>query len=377
MRVVVTGATGNVGAALLRAAAVAEPGWQVVGVARRPPPARPPFEAARWESLDVGAPDAAGRLVEVFAGADAVIHLAWAINPGPDDPPMWRTNLAGAANVLRAVAAAGTPRLVCASSVAVYSRAPRWRFVSEGWQRAGVAGSAYSQHKAAFERMLDRFQRVRPSVAVARIRPCGIVTAQAGAQLASWMASPLLGLGAVGGPALPAPVWRGLRFQLLHADDVADAIHRVVATGVTGAFNLASGPVLRRADLAAAGLARLTLPRPLLLAGAAATWRAGLQPAHPGWLQLADRAALVTTGRADAELGWSPRVPALAALAEAVSAIRAANAGDTPPLRPRGVRQQATWRPIRAGRPLTQSQNPRVAAPPPGAVTTTGWEPTP
>jgi UDP-glucose 4-epimerase len=358
VRVVVTGASGNVGTALLRALAERDWAGAVVGVSRRRPADVAPYTGVRWEECDVGTPGAADRLVPVFAGADAVVHLAWAVQPGPDDPPMSGTNLMGSRAVLRAVTAARVRRLVCASSVAAYRPPPRWARVTESGGLGGVPGCAYSRQKAALEAMLDGFQAGRPDVAVARIRPSSVVSADAGAELASWLISPLLPTRQAGRTLLPVPVWSGMRLQLVHAADVADAICRILEIRAVGAFNLAAEPVLRRAEFAASGVTSRRLPYPVLRGAAGVLWRAGLQPLHPGWLRMADRAALVSTRRARDVLGWAPRTSSITALAETIDAIRQAQPGRSPALapwdrRPRPVGPAG----VRFGRPLRQSQS--------------------
>src|SRR4051794_20902797 len=101
MRVVIVGATGNAGTALLRRLG-AEPDVDLVGVARRLPPAAPPYDRVAWHSCDIGAPGARMRLGQLFARADAVVHLAWQIQPSHDRSVLYRTNVLGS----RAVAAA-------------------------------------------------------------------------------------------------------------------------------------------------------------------------------------------------------------------------------------------------------------------------------
>jgi len=75
MRVVVTGATGNVGTSVVSALAADERVTEIIGIARRMPKWRPP--RTQWVSLDVERHD----LTPWFTGADAVIHLAWLIQP--------------------------------------------------------------------------------------------------------------------------------------------------------------------------------------------------------------------------------------------------------------------------------------------------------
>jgi UDP-glucose 4-epimerase len=343
MKVVVTGASGNVGTALTRAT-TAQP-WELTGVARRRPE---PCPVDRWVDCDIGEPGSARALSHVFAGADAVVHLAWAIHPRTDEPDMYRTNVIGTANVLQAVADAGVPHLVCASSVAAYTPAGRWQRVDENWPCGGVPGSSYSAGKAMLESQLDLFGVRHPSVRVSRIRPCGIVQADAAAEFTSWLLGPWVPTGLL--DRLPVPLWTVLRLQITHADDVAEAIRLILATGAAGPFNLAAEPVLRPDDLAALfGTRRVAVPLRALVAAAWAGWRLGLQPLHPGWLRLADRASLVDTSRARTELGWTPRHDAAGAVAELAAAIRAGRRGPSAPL------SQAR-RPVRVGRPSHQSQ---------------------
>ncbi|WP_378740456.1 NAD-dependent epimerase/dehydratase family protein [Nocardia brasiliensis] len=352
MKVVVTGASGNVGTALLRS--LRAENWEVVGVARRPPQLElAPYAGVRWIGCDIGGPRAIPILSETFAGADAVVHLAWAIHPHTADPPMERTNLIGTANVLAAAAACGVAHLTCASSVAAYTPADPWQRVDEQWPLAGVAHSAYSGGKATLEAQLDAFVHAHPSIRIARVRPCGIAQGAAAAELADWALSPWLPRSLIGHRWLPVPLWKDLRLQLVHAEDVAAAIRLIVLEQATGAFNLAAEPVISAPILAATfGGFRLPVPRPLLTATAWTSWRLGLQPLHSGWLQLADRACLVDTGKARRDLGWSPKHDAIAVATELASSLRTGRCGNSPALAPRRA-------PFRLGFPTHQSQHRR------------------
>ena len=165
VRVVITGATGNVGTALVRALAHDERVHEVVGIARRLPQARPP--GTTWRALDV----ARGDLAPVFEGADVVVHLAWEIQPAHDPGRLWRSNVVGSRRVFAAAAAAGAGALVHASSVGVYSPGPKDRAVDERWPREGTPTSRYARHKAEVERALDDLERDGAPMRVVRMRP--------------------------------------------------------------------------------------------------------------------------------------------------------------------------------------------------------------
>src|SRR3954451_4043719 len=139
MRIVVTGATGNVGTSVVRALGRDERVEEIVGVARRLPDWRP--ERTRWVAADVARDD----LRPIFEGADAVIHLAWLIQPSRDEAELERVNVAGSRRVFDAAADAAAA-LVHASSVGAYSRGPRARAVDESWPTEGVSSSFYSRH---------------------------------------------------------------------------------------------------------------------------------------------------------------------------------------------------------------------------------------
>ena len=132
MRIVVVGASGNVGTAVLRRLR-REPGSELAGVARRlpGPDAGEPYDGVEWHSCDIGAPDAADRLARIFAGADAVVHLAWQIQPSHDRGTLYRTNVGGSRAVIEAAVRAGVPALVYASSVGAYAPGPKDHPVSE------------------------------------------------------------------------------------------------------------------------------------------------------------------------------------------------------------------------------------------------------
>ena len=104
MRIVVVGATGNVGTSVLDALARDDAVESILGLARRRPTAD--YAKTEFAAADVTRDD----LVPHFRGADCVIHLAWLIQPSRDERTLRETNVEGSARVLEAVAGGGRPR---------------------------------------------------------------------------------------------------------------------------------------------------------------------------------------------------------------------------------------------------------------------------
>ncbi|MGQ7296696.1 NAD-dependent epimerase/dehydratase family protein [Quadrisphaera sp. KR29] len=352
-RVLVTGATGNVGTALLRR--LAREGVAVSGVARRTPAAGPaaqrsPGAPVRWHGVDLAAPWATGALREAMEGVDAVVHLAWRIQPSHDRAAMRAVNIDGTRAVLTAAREAGVPHLVHASSTGVYAPVPdplRKPVVDESWPRTGVATSGYSQDKVGAEDLLDVAEQQPGSPALARVRPGLVLQREAGAEIARYFGGPLLPTGVLGGvgprrtrvlPLLPLP--DAFVAPVVHADDLADGLWHLLSAGperATGAYNAAADDALRPDDLAE-GLGarrRVRAPVSLLRSAAGASWRARLQPTDPGWVDLAAGTPLLDCSRLKA-LGWRPTTTARAALDDLVAGMRSGEGGPTPVLAGRG-----------------------------------------
>jgi UDP-glucose 4-epimerase len=238
MRVAVTGATGNVGTSLLHVLAQDPAVDETVAIARRLP-------RTRFVAADV----VRDNLVEHFRGADAVVHLAWLIQPSRDRALTHGVNVGGSRRVFEAATAAGVPRLVYASSVGAYSPGPKDRRVDERWPTKGIPTSFYSRDKAEVERLLDAFEAQHPDVRVVRLRPGLIFKAEAASGIRRLFAGPLLPTTLLRRRLIPiVPALERLRFQAVHSLDVAEAYHLAVTRDVRGPFNVAAEPVSIRSS---------------------------------------------------------------------------------------------------------------------------------
>src|SRR4051812_36557637 len=328
MRIVVVGATGNVGTSTLKSLGEDERVDSILGVARRRPELEMP--KVEWQEADVRSSD----LASLFRGADAVVHLAWLIQPSRDERETESVNVVGSERVFGAVADAGVPRLVYASSVGTYSPGPKDRLVDETHPTDGIESSFYSRHKAAVERILDRFEAATPSVSVARLRPALVFKGDAASEIRRLFAGPFLPTALIRRSLIPIiPSVPGLRFQAVHSLDVGVAFREAALRGATGAFNVASEPVLDPEAIGRLLAARpVKVPSGVLRALASATWHLRLQPTPPGWLDMALNVPLMSSERARDELGWEPRYSGMEALEELLEGLREGHGDKTPPL---------------------------------------------
>jgi nucleoside-diphosphate-sugar epimerase len=328
VRVVVTGATGNIGSALLKQLSDDAGVSEVVGIARRVPGL--PLPKVTWQAADVARSD----LTPMFRGADAVVHLAWKIQPSHRLDELEQTNVVGSRRVAAAAREASVRTVVVGSSVGAYSPGPKDHVVDESWPTDGTPSSFYARHKAAQERAFDDLES-DPGVRVVRVRPGLVFQRHAGTEIRRLFAGPLL-------PArLLAPVVRrvlpdipGVRFQAVHADDVARAYAAVLHNpGLRGAVNVAADPVLDMPTIAAVHGARLVpLPAAAARAALSGLWLAHLQPSPPGWLDMALAVPLMSTRRMRNELGVTPQHSSLDALADVLRGMCDGSDAPTPPL---------------------------------------------
>jgi UDP-glucose 4-epimerase len=331
VKVVITGASGNVGTSVLRSLTDEPSVESITGIARRMPALQ--FPKTRWLRADVSRDDLSGH----FRGADVVIHLAWLIQPSRDAAVLRATNVDGSRRVFDAVASTGVPALVYASSVGAYSPGPKDRGVDESWPTDGVASSFYSRHKAETEHMLDVFEKDSPSTRVVRLRPALIFKRDAASGVRRLFAGPFLPTFMLRRGLIPVvPNVARLKFQAVHSYDVGDAYRLAATRPVHGAFNIAADPVLDPDELAALfDAGQLSMSPGAVRAATTFTWRLHLQPTPPGWVDLGLQSPILDTTRARTELGWAPRYSSKEALVELIEGMRA-NAGiDTPPLAPR------------------------------------------
>lgn len=331
LTVAVTGPTGEVGMSFMTALDRCPEVAHIIGMARRPfsPEAHgwTKVEYRRGDILDRSAVDA------LVAGADVVVHLAFIVlDAGAQSRDI---NLTGSRNVFEAAVAAGVRRLVYTSSVAAYGFGDDRdddALLTEDSPARGYDRHPYSAQKAEVEAVLDE-ALAGSDVDAYVFRPC-IVAGPTATLLVD--AIPFIDLGtrlprAVRALFEQVPVLKpvlpntGVPLQLVHHDDVADAlVAAVLGKGEAGVYNLAGDGEMTIADLAEE-IGWYSVPVPDLAVDATAEIVARLPflPDEASWIEALRRPVLMDTTRARRELGWKPAHDTLETLHETVMAHRA------------------------------------------------------
>ncbi len=328
LKVAVTGPTGDIGIATLRALDASPEVAEIVGMARRPfDPAEHDLEKVtyrRGDVLDRAAVDAA------VAGADVVVHLAFIIFGKPDEAQP--INVEGSRNVFEATVAAGANRLVYTSSVAAYGfHDDNPQPLTEETALRGTDGFYYSAHKAELEGLLEGILAgsstdayvFRPSIVAGPNAHTLLETALALLPVYGQLplVRPVFDEIPFLAPVLPDP---GVLFQLVHHDDVATAL--LAATegkGEPGAYNLAGPGTLTLSQLARAlGWWSVPLPSGLLGPLDDVLHRVPGIPAELAWLTAFSVPMLMDCERVREQLGWQPHYDAADTLAGMIRGAR-------------------------------------------------------
>lgn len=289
MRVVVSGAAGEIGRRVVRRLSVVD-GFGVLAIDKVALP--PPTPGVDHKRVDLASAD----LAAVFAGADSVVHLATAVGPGGSEPTAEELELAIVRRVLDAADDAGVGQVVLLSSAMVYGA---WAGnpipLTEEAPLRPNPDFTWATVRSSVDQLALEWRRGRPSGAVAVLRPAAVVSDGDLGQLARVLHAARVGVAAVGDP----PV------QYLHVDDLASAIATVVAERFDGVANVAPDgwiPPDALHDLEGP-TPRVRVPSWTARALAAVRWRAGLAPTPPGVVAYTAHPWVISNDRMRA-MGW-------------------------------------------------------------------------
>jgi nucleoside-diphosphate-sugar epimerase len=214
-------------------------------------------------------------------------------------------------------------RLVYASSVAAYGFHPHNpQPLTEETPATGSSRFYYSAQKAELEEALEE-ELAGTAVDAYVLRPCIVAGPDALLLMRQLPKARVPGLlkRAVP-PVLPDP---GIPFQLVHHDDVANALVAAArGTGAPGAYNLAASGTVTLGDVARAlGWHAIGVPSQLVSLAALGA-ELPLMPSLVQWVNAGRVPVVMDTAKARRELRWRPRHDTASTLQMTADAAREA-----------------------------------------------------
>lgn len=303
--VALTGVAGFIGHRLLLRLESDPSVGRVVGI----DVAEPVVGGAKLEFHQLDVRDA--RLGKVLVGTDVLVHLAFQAYPSRDPERMHSVNVDGTRNVLESAAATGVRKIIYLSSTTVYgAHADNDVPLTEASPMRANEDFAYAADKAETERVIEEFRARHPDIVVTVFRSAIVF----GPDVENFVSR-----------MLEAPRFMTVRgytppLQLVHSDDVADALTLAVREDLDGVYNLAPDGWLDADEmLAMAGKRRVEIPEVIAFSVAERLWRAGLTTAPPGEIHFVMHPWVADNAKLRAA-GWTPRYSNRDALAETVAA---------------------------------------------------------
>jgi UDP-glucose 4-epimerase len=297
MRYLITGGAGYIGSRLVDLLSRREDTEQIVICDLAPPAAYRP--KTQFERVDVRDREAVRRALQ-SSGADALIHLAFILNPSHDEQLMYDVDVNGAHNVLEAAAGAGTSQVLVASSSTAYGAFPDNPVpLTEDDPVRGVPGFPYARHKTESDRLCQLWAAAHPDRVMTIVRPCIVFGPSVDNYIVRlWTKVPFT----ADAGQLDTPI------QFVHEDDVVEAVSALLLGRHAGAFNVAGdGLMTLRECSEIIGSSIKKMPLRAYRGLARAMWAARLSEAPPGQIEFALHPWVVSNDKLKRTTGWSPR----------------------------------------------------------------------
>jgi UDP-glucose 4-epimerase len=297
MKYLVTGGSGYIGGRLIDLL-TQDPENEVLNLDLRPPAT--PRPRTRFQQMDVR--DRGMRALLESERPDALVHLAFVLNPMRDEQTMYDIDVNGTQNVLEAASAAGVGQLLVASSTTAYGAFPDNPVpLTEEHPVRGLPGYEYARDKTEIDRQCQLWAAQHPDRVMTIVRPTIVFGPNVDNYIVRfWSTSPFF-------PLLDGldPDW-----QFVHEDDVVDAMSRLLAERRGGIFNLTADGTIKLSEAARlAGLKTRRMSTKLYRRIAKAAWGMHLPrvEAPPGQIDFILYPWIASNEKLKAELGWTPR----------------------------------------------------------------------
>lgn len=297
MKYLITGGSGYIGGRLIELLTQQDDA-EILNIDLRPPSI--PRPRTRFIRMDIR--DRGMRALVESERPDALVHLAFVLNPMRNEQTMYDIDVNGTQNVLDAASAAGTPHLLVASSTTAYGAWPDNPVpLTEEHPVRGLPGYEYARDKTEIDRLCQLWAAQHPDRSMTIVRPTIVFGPNVDNYIVRyWQNSPFVAL--VDGIDLD--------WQFVHEDDVVDAMSRLLLERKAGIFNLTADGTLKLSEAAAiAGLKTRSIPYKVQRRIAGAMWRLRLprMEAPPGQIEFVRYPWIASNEKIKSALGWTPR----------------------------------------------------------------------
>jgi UDP-glucose 4-epimerase len=234
MKYVITGGSGYIGTRLTELLLERDETERVVNLDVRAPEV--PWPRTSFVQGDVRDRAAVRNLLEVER-PDALVHLAFLLDPIHDEARMYDIDVNGTQAVLEAASAAGTEQVLVTSSASAYGAFPENPVpIAEDHPVRGQPDFSYARDKAEADRVCQLWAADHPDRVMTIVRPTIVFGPNVDNYISRGWTNSLF-----------FPVMDGVEadLQLVHEDDVVTAIASLLDAKEGGAFNVAADGTMK------------------------------------------------------------------------------------------------------------------------------------
>src|SRR5215211_731886 len=296
MRYLITGGSGYIGSRLVDHLSRRQDVERIVICDLQPPRHYKP--KTEFLGLDVRDRAAVREGIE-HSDADALVHLAFILNPSHDEDFMYEVDVNGTGNVLEAATLAGTRQVLVASSSTAYGAFPdNPEPITEGHPVRGVPNFSYARDKTESDRLCQLWALEHPDRTMTIVRPCIVFGPNVDNYLVRlWTKAPFQ----------PDAGHIDNHIQFVHEDDVVEAMVHLLQGRHAGAYNVAGDGLMtlrEAAEISGGSIRRIPLAAYRLLGKL--FWALRIGEAPPGQIEFAIHPWIVSNEKLKAT-GWHPR----------------------------------------------------------------------
>src|SRR5947208_15153843 len=303
VRYLITGGSGYIGGRLTDELSGRDETEKIVDVDLRPPPRTWPKH--EFVKADIRDRKQIRELLERHE-IDAVLHLAFVLNPIRDEDKMYDIDVNGTQAVLQAAADGGVKQVIQTSSATAYGAFPdNPKPIAEDWPVRGAPDFSYAKHKADSDRIAQLWALQNPDAVMTIVRPSIVFGPSVDNYTVRAFAN---------NPFVPILDGVDEEFQLVHEDDVVSALIALLDGKHAGAFHLAGDGLLtwgRAAELVDKKTRQISLKNMKRFNHAMWKLHVPRTEAPAGNLDFIRYPWVVSTEKLKSTAGWEPKFDTL------------------------------------------------------------------